>query len=96
MGSSEQTASPLSERLTRLEEQVRLTTEFDRVANYQAWQGLQMQVNHLRAEIQYRGMGQPLHVGALVKLMVAALLPFLALLMTGSLDIARNVAAVGF
>ena len=84
----------MSERLARLEERFVLTTQYDRSANYQAWARLQDQINGLRGEIRLRGYGQPLGMAAWLKIMAAVLLPYLALLLTGSIHIAQKVAAV--
>lgn len=84
----------MRERLTRLEEIVRLGAQYDRNANYQAWAGLQMQMDELRSEVRMRGFGQPLGLIAWLKIMAAILLPYLALLLTGSIEIAHKIASV--
>lgn len=84
----------LRERLTRLEEIVRLGVEYDRERNYQAWMGLQGQITDLRREMNFRGYGQPLGMAAWLKVLLAILLPYLALLLTGSIEFAHKVAAV--
>lgn len=84
----------LRERLTRLEEIVRLGAEHDRERNYQAWMGLQGQMSALQHEVRLRGYGQPLGLVAWLKVMLAILLPYLALLMTGSIEFAHKIAAV--
>lgn len=84
----------LRERLARLEERVQLGSQYDRSANYQAWSGLQMQMDELRAEVRLRGYGQPLGSIAWFKILAAVLLPYLALLLTGSIEFAHKVAAV--
>lgn len=86
--------SAIRERLSRLEERVRLTGDYDRAANWQAWHGLQVQMNHLRSEMQLRGFGQPLGMIAWLKILLAILLPYLALLLTGSIEIAHKVASI--
>lgn len=73
---------------------MRLGSQYDRNANYQAWAGLQMQVDELRYQLSRRGFGRPLSTVAWLKIMAAVLLPYLALLATGSIHLAQKVAAV--
>lgn len=88
----------LRERLTRLEEIVRLERQHDRERNYQAWAGLQGQVLEMKGDINALSLlhsRQPLSVGQWIKILVGILLPYIALLMTGSIEIAHRVASVG-
>ncbi len=92
--STDQDIQSLRERLTRLEEIVRLGAQYDRERNYQAWAGLQMQVDGLTAEVAGQAHASPIGTAGWLKVLVAILLPYLALLLTGSIKIAQNVAAV--
>lgn len=87
-------AQNLRERLARLEEIVRLGAQYDRERNYQAWAGLQMQMDGLIAEVRAREHANPIGTAGWLKVMLAILLPYLALLMTGSIKVAQKVAAV--
>ena len=84
----------LSERLTRLEEIVRLGAQYDRERNYQAWAGLQAQLDGIAMKLSVREHVSPIGTAGWLKVLVAILLPYLALLLTGSIKIAHSVAAV--
>lgn len=85
----------LSERLTRLEEIVRLGVQYDRERNHRAWESLQGQINYVASQIAPPAGRSPLGTLAWVKILVAILLPYLALLLTGSIQIAHRVAEIG-
>jgi len=80
------------ERLTRLEEQFRLTISHDRQWNHQAREDLREQIASLRAEMRVRGYGTPLSAWAWWKLLAALVLPFAAFVMSGSLESAIHVS----
>lgn len=94
----QQGAPPTGERIGRLESAMHYEREMRNAALALHWHQMQAyvdgQVTQLRHEMRLRGFGEPLGLAGWMKLAAALLLPFLAFLLTGSLEQAATVAKV--